>query len=325
MAKILVLSPEHVDYLCDLTYHGLISLGSHEVYSNTDKSYMFSNYQKATHELYGRGFNYSKTLNQKEYRCLSNSDLLEKINNRFFDLIIYGSIHKYDKYLSKVISLYDCNQIVLLDGEDYVNSYATLKSFLKACIWYFRGMCLDWFLTVMIRYKFKFRFKGEKYIYFKREINIVDDSIPISFSIPKEKIVNKISKKSREFSALIPGISNTYIFDEENDYNFQYQSSIVALTFNKGLKFSGGWGTLRHYEILANGCIPFFPDLKEMPLSTMIHFPKDLVYQTNEIYLTTPVDYDELNKLALKLLEYTKIYLTTEYQAQYILSHTCLR
>lgn len=48
MAKILVFSPEHLDYLCDLTYHGLISLGGHEVYSNTDKSYMFSNYQKAT-------------------------------------------------------------------------------------------------------------------------------------------------------------------------------------------------------------------------------------------------------------------------------------
>lgn len=144
------------------------------------------------------------------------------------------------------------------------------------------------------------------------------------FRFQKRKLSIRF-KKTREFLALIPGISNTYIFDEENDYNFQYQSSIVALTFNKGLKLIGGWGTLRHYEILANGCIPFFPDLKKMPLSTMIHFPEDLVYHANEIYLTTPVDYDELNKLALKLLEYTKIYLTTEYQAQYILSHTCLR
>ena len=36
----------------------------------------------------------------------------------------------------------------------------------------------------------------------------------------------------------------------------------------------GGWDCLRHYEILMNGCIPLFLDIKNCPKDTISTLPK---------------------------------------------------
>ena len=33
---------------------------------------------------------------------------------------------------------------------------------------------------------------------------------------------------------------------------------------------------MRHYEIMSNGCIPYFIDIESCPKLTMFNFPKDL-------------------------------------------------
>jgi len=52
-------------------------------------------------------------------------------------------------------------------------------------------------------------------------------------------------------------VSEVYTFVEayknEKDYYQSYQNSIFALSYKKA-----GWDSLRHYEILMNGCIPLF-------------------------------------------------------------------
>lgn len=133
---------------------------------------------------------------------------------------------------------------------------------------------------------------------------------PIGFSIPEEKIVASIPEKIKEVATVIPGKLDTYIFDKEEDYYQDYQQSKYALTTKKG-----GWDCLRHYEILANGCIPIFPDLEKCPPQTMTFFPKDLVYRAN-LY---PEDY---SYYATKLLNHTRNNLTTEKMASYILNVT---
>ena len=37
-----------------------------------------------------------------------------------------------------------------------------------------------------------------------------------------------------------------------------------------------GWDCMRHLEIMANGAVPFFTDLQELPAKTMQHYPKHL-------------------------------------------------
>jgi hypothetical protein len=47
------------------------------------------------------------------------------------------------------------------------------------------------------------------------------------------------------------------------------RASYYCLTMCKG-----GWDTMRHNEILANGCVPYFLDIEHLPRSTMAVFPR---------------------------------------------------
>lgn len=123
---------------------------------------------------------------------------------------------------------------------------------------------------------------AKNYIYFKRELYPEYEHLarPISFAIPKEKIWDGKSAETNKYGiaplipvnqSIDPSYMSTYIYDNEEDYYKMYQQSRVALTSKKG-----GWDTLRHYEILANRCIPLFVDIDKCPPKTLHNFPKDL-------------------------------------------------
>lgn len=104
---------------------------------------------------------------------------------------------------------------------------------------------------------------------------------PLSYCIPDECIVNTtdvLSKKNKEIAGLVPGERNSYIFDstQETEYNEMYQCSLFAHTKKKG-----GWDCLRHYEIMANGCIPLFNGLDNCPPDTLTTLPKDVIIEAN--------------------------------------------
>ena len=82
-----------------------------------------------------------------------------------------------------------------------------------------------------------------------------------------------------------------------------------------------GWDCMRHYEILANGCIPYFPDIANCPVNTMLNFPKNIIRETNRLYETKQYNETSYNYFAKYLLDYTRKYLTTKELAVYILSH----
>lgn len=115
---------------------------------------------------------------------------------------------------------------------------------------------------------------------------------PISYSIPEEMfqdLVNAENKK-HDMAPLIPGKRETYIYDTEESYYEMYANSKYALTSKKG-----GWDCLRHYEIIASGCIPIFKDIILCPFQTMNGFPKKQVLQlSDEFNSTGKIDnYDE--------------------------------
>ena len=145
---------------------------------------------------------------------------------------------------------------------------------------------------------------------------------PISFSMPPEKIVEKIPPKTRIVAHIIPGNLSTYIYDSEESYYQGYKESFFGITMKKG-----GWDCMRHYEILANGCIPYFVDLENIPENTMTHFPKKIIAETNKIFLDImekktmdEADIQKCNYYIEKLLNYTRTHLTTTAMAKYILS-----
>lgn len=141
---------------------------------------------------------------------------------------------------------------------------------------------------------------------------------PITFSIPEEKIIQVFPKKTKLLSSLIPGILKTYIYNTEKEYYLEYQSSYFAMTTKKA-----GWDCMRHYEILANGCLPYFPEIEKCPLFTMVMIPKHLFFRSNELYekmkISIVENLREYSELWREMIDYLKEHLTTRKIAGYIL------
>lgn len=149
---------------------------------------------------------------------------------------------------------------------------------------------------------------------------------PITFSIPNEKICNNQTIKTKIVSNLIPGVTSTYIYNTEEEYYNEYKQSYFAITTKKA-----GWDCLRHYEILANGCIPYFVDIEKCPKNTMFLLPKELLLESNALYNKlknkkinelSKEDINEYEILQKILFEYTKKYLSTDKISKYILLTT---
>ena len=226
------------DYLNDLLLHGLRDLYGENVVDFPGCWYLYKDeILKRKHDeekFWGKGFTIKNIL--KDYNSIDREDIHQKIKNKYFNLVIYGSIRRSDLFLDDVIK-YN-NKFIFIDGED------------------------DNFIE-------------EKYsnlgLYFKRELISKNSKVlPISFAIPKNKILDKIDKNPKNLLApLIPGKLNTYIYDSEDSYYEMYKKSIFGLTYKKA-----GWDCLRHYEILMNGCIPLFLDLKDCPNDCITTLPK---------------------------------------------------
>jgi len=147
---------------------------------------------------------------------------------------------------------------------------------------------------------------------------------PITFSIPEQKVLASITQvKTKILSDLIPGKLDTYIYNNENDYYNEYKTSYFATTMKKD-----GWDCMRHYEIISNGCLPYFPNIEQCPYHTMYLCPKQLFLDSNSLYQKfifkkinhlSEFDIIEYNILLAKIIKYTIDNLTTNKIAKYIL------
>lgn len=148
---------------------------------------------------------------------------------------------------------------------------------------------------------------------------------PISFSIHDSKIVESVPTKSRLLSPLIPGDISTYIYTNEEEYYQNYRESYFAIT-----RMKAGWDCMRHYEILACGCIPLFIDLDKCPKNIMTHLPKHIMISSIMIYneMLKYKSFEEIPDGLKKLcnsyidyyLNYTREHLTNQKMAMYVLN-----
>lgn len=259
------------DYMSDLLLHGLRELYGNDVVDYPGSWYLYEDESKKRNldinDLWGKGITISNILNN--YNSIDRSEISNKIKKRFFDIIIYGAIRRNDIFLEDAVN-YN-NKIIFVDGEDDV--------FLKKEI-------------------------INKGLYFKRELeNFHSGVFPISFAVPKNKIKKDISFKPKFLlSPLIPGRVKTYIYDNETSYYDMYQKSVFSLTYKKG-----GWDCLRHYEILMNGSIPIFLNLKKCPPLTLKNFPKKMVIDVNNKYDKVLNRYNPFKVFKLKFLNTQRV------------------
>ena len=279
--KLLYISIGLPDYQCDCLLHGFYNLLGENLTHTDDYHLMYKEFTNTEQLLnsYGKGFtiwgNLSKYFNDK-------TDIENKIKNKYFDFIVYGSIRRCRDHIDLVLEHYPRNKIAFVDGEDDSILINT------------GGVPL-----------------------FKRELVIdnVFNIFPISFSIPEEKIVKEASeiKKERFLAEYLPGNGNSYIYNKEQEYYQNYQKAFFGRTHKKG-----GWDCMRHYEILANFCLPHFPDLENCPPKTMSNFPKQQILEGNKLFEKEIIN-DKYYEILNDVFEFTKTNLTTKISAKYII------
>eukprot|EP00667_Euglena_gracilis_P015527 EG_transcript_16149 len=97
---------------------------------------------------------------------------------------------------------------------------------------------------------------------------------PIFYAIPAAHIVVDVPRKRKPFSDSIPGARKAYPLSAagEQAYYDDMRGSFFCVDMMKD-----GWDALRHYEILASGCAPWFINLSLCPPQALASYPKRLV------------------------------------------------
>ena len=232
-----------VDYMGDCVYHGLKSVLGKDVYTVHDQFHMYTDLRKGTSKwFHGKGFTLCANLSPDIRSNHSVEEMMSNIKSKFYDRVIFSRPYRSTLYYDEVIKYYKDDEVVIIDGHD---SSAIQEEF-------------------------------RKHMYFKRElIEEPNETLhPISFSIPGEKLVPSglTARKEKEVAHVIPGQPDTYIFKSEKEYYNDYEKSLYGITHKKG-----GWDCMRHLEIMANKCVPFFIDIDDCPPTTMVDYPKEVI------------------------------------------------
>ena len=278
------------DYLSNMIYMGLAAKQDVELYT----------YAMPFHLIKGIGWD-DKFVNNTKWEGVTKipgftvcgkvskgpyidypEEIKVKIKDEFYDIIIFSNVWKDQSFLDLILTVYNKNDIIFIDGDDHELIIENLVN------------------------------KG---IYLKRELySDRTDVKPISMAVPDEVHLPYIPiNKTQLFATVVPCKQDTYIFKDEHSYYFDYYKSYYGVTFKKG-----GWDCMRHYEILANKCIPYFVDLKNCPKNTLVNWPKKLILETNEYAKShlVPLEYDYLLE---ELGDYVKRNMTTRVLANYLI------
>jgi hypothetical protein len=274
-----------VDYQNDCLLIGLKELFGDDVVDASRRDHLYKDFpDDLLAKQYGKGFTVCKTL---EPDNTDRTDIEQKIRNKFFDLVVYGSVSRCTDYLELVKEKYNNNQIVMVDGDDRTQMNPLIKM---------------------------------ETIYMKREL-VWEDNLqfekhfgsvaPISFAFPTSKVLGALPKKQR-YAVNDPRKPNSYIFTDEASYYNDYRVSKYAFTMKKA-----GWDCLRHYEIIANGCLPLFDNVANIPRYIMMKFPKALV--TKIIFFAANKNFEYLDEnydyLSNELMEHFMKHNTTKAMA----------
>jgi len=273
--KVLYISEGAVhEYMNDMLFHGLHRLLGSDVVDVNHMEFMFQGTIHGGYTLWGLLPNLE----------VDRTDILSKIRNRYFDLVIYGMVHLWREFLNEVETAYPPSRIFFIDGcDDY--SIAPVQ-------------------------------KGSG-LYFKREIPDAPeyaDMFPIQFCVPREKIVSSIPDKIRLMAPLDPSDRSTYGYVTEESYREMYAVSRFGKTIRKG-----GWDCLRHCEIMMMGCLPYFLGLEACPARTLEYLPKVELLLARQIYDTWPAMESRWEQVMLIMMNLLRKNLTTEAVAKRVL------
>jgi len=271
------------DYMRDLLYHGLLETENVELECTKPIIPAHKQYKSQIDPGLLWGKGFTASFLIDGEPNLAE-DVENKIKDKHYDLVIYADARTCLDYYRLCSDVYDKNKIFMVDGRDD-NEVISV---------------------------------ADKHLYFKREL--INDSRcqPISFAIPESKIYSGDIMKAMHVATIIPGNTLTYIFHTERSYYNDYQISMFGYTRKKM-----GWDCMRHYEIIANRCVPVFQDVAECPNNTMVNFNKELSLEALDLFnnfKNNDTFYERYYNIELQFINHMIEHQTTKSLASYVLS-----
>lgn len=269
------------DYMMDCVYHGLKTVLGDDLEEGIQCPQWYDDVDKM--KLYGNGFTIYGLL--KRPNVIEENVIRGRLASKYYDRVIipiHNNVYGYSliyQAVEHVIKLGNKVSVICGNDGDYVHDAV-----------------------------------AELCPYFKRELyrETTKNLLPISFCVPKEKVLSTVPDKEKDVSVIRPNHSGEagWTIKTEEEYYREYASSVAAYTYKKG-----GWDCMRHYEILMNGCIPLFYGIESCPKNTLTTLPKKLLSDILAGNIEPSKDVIE------HLLGLTRDYMTTEYLANRILQY----
>ncbi len=267
MPRVLFVNPNHEDYLADGIFHGLRSLLGADAVDFPKAEYLYDSAPAdVIARVRGGGFTLYALLPDLP---VERDHVLPRALDGEFDLVVFGDIWRtFGLWTEWAPRLRAAGvAMAVLDGADRVEPYPYAGLWWRVRGWWFLPRAHNrapyfkreivpltrWFASYLLLPPFLGRRLG---------------LLPISFSIPAEKITSALPAKDKDFPMHVVdeevarrvGAHTGHVFSEESAYRDDLARSRFGVTTKRE-----GWDALRHYEIAASGTVPCFRDLDRKP------------------------------------------------------------
>ena len=119
---------------------------------------------------------------------------------------------------------------------------------------------------------------------------------PAGFFIPRANVVPSVTR--RKLFGFLPYVPGHFPGDVGSYKIMTYSDEWLSMQLHRSSYFAfthrrGGFECMRHHEILSNGVVPYYVDLKLVPERTLRHLPKALIWKAMTMPGVRHVGYSE--------------------------------
>lgn len=275
MPRVLLVSPNHDDFLTDGLFHGLRTLLGEDVVDFPKIDPLYATWPREWRErMHGHGFTLYGLLGDVP---VDRNRALARAAEGEFDLVVFSDIWRTFGHWVQWMPKLRGQRVAVIDGSDRIEPYPYAGEWWRVRHWWLLPRAHNrslFFKREVSPWTWWFRSYLALPPFVARRLPLLRGMRPIAFSIPEEKVVAELPPKEKLLGAHVVdpevaervGAQTRYLFTTEEEYYDDLRRSRFGVTTKRA-----GWDCLRHYEIAANGAVPCFRDLQRKPPESAPH------------------------------------------------------